>query len=417
MIVLEDIYTFLASFYFILASRVFQPVLNSLFGPRISEQSKTKISSYTILADIKPFHAIHLREKRSFLLKFGCTKDLTYLDREDVTLYAVSEEEFVFVRTKPGVDLYNMEEHPFLYEIQHSSAVELLTASHGTIFEYLKSKPARDGSNISYVHNHGRCGSTLIATMMFKTKKCIVQSEPNPILSLSLMFNRQGFVVNRNTQKYLDLVRATFLLTCPDPHQLYFIKPWPIHTLSLLPLMKQALPGIRELFNCRSIKNTVISLKKLYGYNLNGVANNMISLLPVNYRNIWKKIKCGKGDEAWSFLLLCQVHAFILETQDREDIKTFSYESLVENKEEFTVKLLKEVGFGEECLHDALSALENHSQAKSEIISRLTSLAGVKDVSLSAQVMEWIVRTGNEEFELDIDAESGKFMEFSEKHN
>ncbi|KAL5260614.1 hypothetical protein ACHWQZ_G010683 [Mnemiopsis leidyi] len=401
----------LESLYFIVGNRVLQPILSFFFAPRTSEASKNNLASFRILADIKPHFEVHHRDKRSFLLKFGGWKDLAYLEREDVTLHSVSEDEFVFVRTKPGIDLYNTEEHPFVYEIQHTAAVELLTAPHNTVFEYLRSKPARDGSNISFLYNTGRSGSTLMAAMMYKTKQFVVQSEPNSILQLALIFNDKDFVISRNTTEYVYLVWATFLLTCPDPNKRYFIKPFPCYTISLFPLIKQALPGITELFNYRSILPSLISCKKLFGYNLTRAANRGMLLLPFNYKNIWKKIKpeCDVGEKAFALQLLITVHAFLLETRDREDIKTFSYESLVKDKEEFTVRLLKEVGVGEKFLSDALSALEYHSQAKSDTVNRLTYTSRIKENTVSDGCVEWIRKIAYEELEIEIDKETGRY--------
>ena len=410
----EEIRVFMASCYFIVGCRILQPILSFFFEPwtlKTSESGSLKLKSFDILADIKPFYESRQRGKKSFLLKFSGMKNLTYLDREDVTLYTVSEEEFVFVRTKAGVDLYNVDQYPFLYEIQHSAAVEVFTAPHSAVLRYLRRKPARDGRNISYLHNHGRCGSTLIANMMYKTKQFIVQSEPNSIMGLALMINRKDHVISRRSVQYLDLIRATFLLSCPDPNKKYFIKAFPCFTLSLLPLLKQALPGIRELFNHRALLPTIVSFKKLFDHNFTKVGTEGICLLPVNYRNLWKKIRTDheEGEKAGAFQILAQVHAFLQETQDRDDIKTFSYECLMEKKEEFTTRLLKEVGIGEEYLHEALSALEKHSQTKSETFQMLTSISRGIDSSVSHGCMEWISTFAYEELGIDIDSKTGHY--------
>ena len=241
------------------------------YGPGQNDPVTGRVRAHSILADMKPKSAI-INEKSFLLHKFSGYRDVSYLDREDVTLYSVTEEEFVFLRTTPGVDIFDTEKHPFVYNIQHSSAEELLTAPHSTVFQYLRSKPERDGRNIAYLHNPGRCGSTLVAAMIFRTKQCVVLSEPTPVLHLALMFNRKEYPASRRTTEYVDLVRATLLLLCPDPDQLYFIKPWGLETLSLLPLIHQALPGTREMFMFRAIRPTVLSFKKLvsdiWGYDI-----------------------------------------------------------------------------------------------------------------------------------------------------
>ena len=407
MIWLEKIHFFFAALRFFLLSKVIQPILFVLFRPFCCDFSINSIQSHDILADINRFSGFN-HDKRSFLLKFVNYKNVTYIEREDVSLYSVSEKEFIFVRARPGVDLFNTEEHPFHYDIQHDSAVELLTVSHDTIFQYLKRKPVIDGRNISYLHNSGRCGSTLVAAMIFKTKQCVVQSEPSSIVNLAWMLNEKKYPPSRKSVEYLDLVRAVFQLICPDPEKLYFIKPWGIHTLSLLPLIHQALPGITELFMYRSLRPTILSYAKIFKDDLIISGNKGVSLLPVNYSNIWNKIKCGDGKEAFLFIVLCQIHAYMLETSDRNDIKSYSYESLLENKEEFTRSLLREVGIGEEYFQDALSALERDSHANAAYVSQ-KSLAKVKNVTISVEIMEWVKTIAMDEFGIKVEGEEGRF--------
>ena len=388
-----------------LISKVIQPLLHLMYGPHCPLKSAGKIISYAILANNKPFYEFK-HQKHSFLLKYQGYKDLEYLDCEDVTLYSVNEKEFLFVRTNQEADIYNVEKHPFLYNIQHSAAVELLVASHETIFQYLQNKTGQDGSNICYVHNHGRCGSTLLAAMIFHTNQCIVLSEPAPIVNLAWMLNEKDYPPSRKSVEYINLVRATFLLTCPDPRKKYFIKPWGIQTLSLLPLIHQALPGIKEFFMYRSIKPTVLSFKKIFLDDLHAMGETAVSMLPTNYRMIWNKMKHGRGEEAFFFIILCQIHAYILETQDRFDIKSFTYESLMENKQNFTLELLKEVGIGENYLDKALSALKRDSQANSDLLSR-ESLRN-KNVSISEGTLNWAKKIALDQFEIYLEGSEGR---------
>ena len=390
--------------------RVLQSALKLIYGPGRNAAVAGCVDSYVVLADVKPpFRMIN--EKRFFLHKFSGIKDVSYLDRNDVTLYEVTEEEFVFVRVAPGVDIFNTEEHPFTYSIQQSAAEEILTVPHETVYEYLKKKPERDGGNIAFLHNHGRCGSTLVAAMMFRTKQCVVQSEPTPVLHLALMFNKKDYPASRKTVEYVDLVRATFLLLCPDSKKLYFIKPWGVQTLSLLPLLHQALPGIKELFMFRSIRPTVQSFKRLLAPKgqFNMIGNWAVARLPSNYRNIWEKVKHGAGDEVWCYLMLSEIHAYILETRDRDDIKSYSYESLLARKEEFTRSFLKEVGIGQEYVESALSALEKDSQANSDSHNQ-EKVAGVK-TTVSDEAMEWVSGMARDEFGIEMTVEDGRIVD------
>ena len=350
--------------------------------------------------------------------KFIGLKDLSYLNRDDVSLYSVTEEEFIFVRTTPGINMFDTEEYPFVYNIQHKSAEEMLIATHEAVYQYLKTKPERDGSNIAYLHNPGRCGSTLVANMISKTKQCEVQSEPTPVLNLSLIFNKKDQPVTRESREYLDLIRATFLLLCPDVNKKYFIKPWGIETMSLFPLLHQALPGIKEMLMCRDVRPTVLSFKKLIPEQIyKSIIPMKMSLQPPNYRDLWEKVKRGEGDpdEAFCFFILSTYHAYMEEIRDRDDIKSYSYESLIEHKELFTKNFLKEIGVEEEYVQAAMSALEVDSQAKSSSHNQKRT-AGVK-ASVSDETMEWAVKVAKEEFGIELEGEKGKVVNMPHQWN
>jgi hypothetical protein len=132
-------------------------------------------------------------------------------------------------------------------------------------------------------------------------------------------------------------------------------------------------------------------------------------MLPFNYRKIWNKIRRGNGEEAYAFVILCQVHAFITETRDRDDIKSFSYESLKKDEEAFTRNLLREVGIGEEFLGDALSALERDSQANSWVNRK--HLSQLKDVRISSEIMDWIRIMARDEFGIELKGDECRYSD------
>ena len=420
-------------------SKLVQPILNQLYRPHSSHHSKDSnenVISYAVMADIQP-HSAFKFGKDSYLLKYQGLRNLEYLDRDDVTLYSITETEFLFVRTRPGVDIYNVEKYPFLYAIQHSTAVELLGISHNSVFKYLRSKSARDagnhgnhdsnhgnrgsnrggnhgnqdGSNIRYLYNTGRCGSTLAAAMIFKTNQVVVLSEPTSIIGLARLLNEKNTTLFRKSVEYLELIRATLLLTCPDPDLTYLIKPWGIHTVSLMPLIHQTLPGVKELFMYRSIRPTLLSFKKIFHRDLNNIAETGVLMLPTKYQAMWRKLKRGTGEEALFFTVIVQIYAYKSETRDRDNIRSFTYEELSKNKKKFTLKLLKEVGVGEEYLQAALSALEKDSQANSDNLSR-KSLSHLRTLTISQEVMDWAKKVAWDQFGIKLKGVEGLVVNF-----
>ena len=119
-------------------------------------------------------------------------------------------------------------------------------------------------------------------------------------------------------------------------------------------------------------------------------------------------MKHGAGDEVWCFLILSEIHAYILETRDRDDIKSYSYESLLARKEEFTRSFLKDVGIGQEYVESALSALEKDSQANSGSHNQ-KKMAGVK-TTVSGEAMEWASGLARKEFGIEMTVERGQIL-------
>ena len=130
-------------------------------------------------------------------------------------------------------------------------------------------------------------------------------------------------------------------------------------------------------------------------------------MLPTKYRAIWGKIKRGSGEEALFFTVIVQIYAYMSETRGRDNIQSFTYEELCKNKEKFTLKLLKEIGIGEEYLQAALSALEKDSQANSDNLSR-KSLSHLKTLAIFEDMMEWAKKVAWDQFGIKLEGVEGR---------
>lgn len=379
---------FLKMMVLVVLSKVVQSIVNLIYGPNKTDKNTHGVFCYDILYDWKQ-HPFQGASCSLFTLKFIKVRDISWIDREDVSLYTVTKNECVFVRSREGTDIYNAEEHPFLYVSKHNSAQEVGRVPREVVRDYLKScgKLERDGSNIAILHNIGRCGSTLMTSMVNKTKQCDVLSEPQALLDVVNIISRMECPVSRDAVEYYDLVKETLLLLTPNVDKNYFIK---THSqiIYILPLIHQVLPGIREAFMYRSLRPTVTSFLRAFSDKapFSFVENMFIPQMPKYLQEMWKKNRVAKHEHATLFLTLVNLHIYFNEAKDRNDIKSFSYESLVADNAAFCKGIFREIGIDEQYVDLALSAMKSDSQ-KNSILAKSKVLTN--NIVVSDDALGW----------------------------
>ena len=413
MISLERVYDVLEIFIIfplvLLCQFISQKLLDLLYPSRDRnlDQSDHAIC-YDVVYDFKKLlHFARPNGTQFFLLKYRERRKISHvINDNDVTLYYVTPQEFQFVRVKPGVDLRDIIRYPFTFITQHNCAVEVMTVSHEQGHKYLSDRVDlnNNGSNIVLLHNTGRCGSTLIANMTYRTEQFHVISEPYSLTALVFDFSSKSEQTPLDSEENLKLLRSTLLFLCKDPDKKYLIKVCGIFTGSLAHIAHKALPGIREIFLHRSLLATVSSWHKILGpLRFSGLAGHAKYILPLKYRRIWEKVKPQGSYQGFLFILLSQLHPFFIECENWRKLRAFSYESLQKNREEFCKKLLCELGLGSEYVHLALSALEMDSQENSPL--KKYNMDKNRRINIPSQALDWIVKVGLEEFGIEIKKE------------
>ena len=375
-----------------LISKIFQLLINLLFGPSSKDKKTNGIMCYDVLYDWKSF-SLQGGDPGLFTLKFTEVKDLDWIERDDVTLYHLTEEEFVFVRTRPEVDIHDAEQHPFLYVVKHDSAVEVGRVAREVVVDYLRGsgRLERDGGNVAILHNIGRCGSTLVTSMVSKTKQCQVLSEPIALMDCVNIFTKKEQPITRDAKEFYDLLKETLVLLTPDPDKKYFIK---THSqiIYLLPLVHQAMPRIREVYMYRAMRPTMTSMIRAFsGIGPVWVMEMFfIPQMPKHIQKLWKENRVAEFGQTTIIMTLANFYLYINETKDRSDIKSYSYESLVADKSSFVKSIFKEFGIDEQYVELALTAMDKDSQ-KNSVISKDKVLANIQ---VSDEALEWGARIG-----------------------
>ena len=383
---------------------ILQTILNLVFGPRKQDIQPDSAIVHHVLINLK-MHYAWPNGTDKFLIKFKKVVDTSVIEQADVFLSGVTAKEFHFIRTEPGINVTDMDKYPLVYFTLYDHAIELITIPHETVYRYLRGKPGRDGGNITLLHNIGRCGSTLVAHMVYKTGQCQVLSEPFPLLESIVLTNKLHGSQLNDGENNLDMLKATLLLLCKIPEERYFIKVTGIFTGNSVQLIHRVLPGTKDLFLYRALVPTLTSFNRILGriYFPTMGLDATFDALPTKYRRIWEKIKVSGLHERFFFILLSQMHPYYLESLDRNNMKSYSYESLLKDKEGFCKSLLSEIGIGEEWVPLALSALKKDSQENTPI-SRKNG-AGITGPMISREALSWTKRIGKEEFGMEIEEE------------
>ena len=411
MITSINVYDILEAFLLyplgLLVQAVLQSLFTFLFGPKNKDIKDKDIAvCYHVVWDFKQ-HFIRGSGLHFFLLKFKELESIQVIEDDDVLLYDLTFQEFHFVRVRPGVDHRDIDLFPFVWTT-HSHAVEVITIPRDRVVKYLKRKShgssdgGKDGGNITVLHNIGRCGSTLLTSMVHKTKQFHVSSEPFPLLRLGSIMNKRNDTHPLDCEDNLDMVKTTFLLICNKPDQRYFVKITGMFTGNLLHLVHKVLPGVKEMFMYRSLVPCFQSYARGLGVlHLKGVGDQRIKRQPTRYLRIWEKIKATGSYKKYIFAMLCQMHPYYLESQSGRNLTAYSYESLLEHQEKFCKNLLFELGIKEELTFLALTALEKDSQLNSPLSKKITRKA--PQVEIPSGTWDWIARIGREEFGIEME--------------
>ena len=380
-----------------------QFALNLLFGPWKQHTDNNFFPCYDVLLNFQ-LNIAWVNGIEWFLLKFSKMVDISVIEEEDVHLYDITLKEFHFARVKNGVDLSDIDKYPITLFASQDHAAEVIIIPREPVYKYLKKKPDRDGSNITIIHSIGRCGSTLIASMVHRTKQCQVLSEPHPLLRFSGMTNRPSDKIPLDSAKNLKLLKAIMILLCKDPGRLYCIKPTGIYTGNLVHLVHKILPRAKELFLYRALRPTISSYKRVFGeVNMSMLTSQGAKeLQSIKYRRIFYKIDAAKLNalQQWIFTLLCQMQPFYLECNDRKNLKSYSYESLLHDRERFCRSLLLNIGIEEQYVSTALTAMEKDSQENS-VLSR-SKIGGNSD-TVPEEVRQWARTVALDEFGIELE--------------
>ena len=310
-----------------------------------------------------------------FILAHDRFENPDFIHRDDVSLYAIDSTHAIFVQCSNSVYQKN-----FFILGQYYGAEKVITMSL-KYFNQLAERLEENQTKIIFIHNQGRCGSTLLTSLFKETGRCLCISEPHCYNNVCYnIYTKRLWYGDRAKRIFRNMVRVL----CKPYHELdndvlaYVIKPTAL-SMPSMELTREAFPESTLFFMYRDPTAMSVSLRRA------GEAMNSLKLLYhlPNIPNIVSFLLSLYGHVDINFChWTCELHAelelgyrtscmtmyYYLKNLGRGiDIHGVRYLDLINSKSTMTRLILDICGFPEQLSSKAIEALEKDSQKTSPV--------------------------------------------------
>ena len=186
------------------------------------------------------------------------------VENDKATLHGLTKTHCFFcITTNPEVDVVDTRISPFMFALQFLMAEKHLIVPHDVMYK-LADEIGDPKVPVTFLDMTGRCGSTLICTMMARVPEVRVFSEPWVFL------HAQNQYVNKhiNREQYRRLLRTIIRLLCRKENEKVIKRILIKLTIFLdcqIEVIKEVYPEYKFMFITRHYKPCVKSWKKLVG--------------------------------------------------------------------------------------------------------------------------------------------------------
>ena len=364
-------------------------VINGLFGMIIfntSHRNSTEIRMGRILWKRK-VHIFDICSARDFLCIFSSMVDLNYVLKSNVSLYALTNHEAVFVETDASINIYSSDVNAFMYSSQfdHCQNVIKMPISY---FHALAEKLGHPSVPVIWISQTGRCGSTLLCQVLEKVPGTLVMSEPDAPIQINIL----QYAKSTSEQELKDIFKSTVRVLC---------KPYPgaericIKTrgacVGMMNDISKEFPDFRQIFIYRNCKETVSSylailssipyttigrfcydskwLSVVKSYFRHQMDTHFIRTLPED--PLYEIMKSKTFNTVTTFTYMWVNYMLIAREaiNQNDDILPVKYENLLAEKREMSQAIFKKLGLNITHLNTALTAFDRDSQ-RTSLLSR-----------------------------------------------
>ena len=119
---------------------------------------------YTVIGRNSSAMLVGLQDDSYFMLWHKKFESLEYLLTSDVSLYAIDSNYAYFVKIPKGIDIFNTEDHPFMFKAQQDNAEEVIVITVDKLLR-LSKRLRKPSCSLTFLVHSTRCGSTALCQM------------------------------------------------------------------------------------------------------------------------------------------------------------------------------------------------------------------------------------------------------------
>ena len=316
-----------------------------------------------------------------FLCLFRTRVKPEYVLKQNVSLFALTNKEAIFVETPDDVNIYSSEVHPFFMIAQYLNATHVIKMSISE-FVHLADKIGDPNVPVIWMSNTGRCGGTMLTQMFESVPGTLAIDQPDAPTNLHFLYESYKL----NNEDYREILKSIIRILC-KPHacvERICIKPRQICT-SMMTDISRLYPDITQLFIYRNISDTIGSYLAVMASDPYPVVlrsctdsewfSNFVTYFRnflVNYFVSKRKTFVDVPHNVSAAGVLCYGMAnYILLARDAiskdPKILPIKYEDILSLPRETLSNIFDHAGILGEPLHSALACLERDSQRGSPV--------------------------------------------------
>ena len=329
----------------------------------------------------KKFSIMSITSSMDFICAFTTHVEPEYVLKPNISLYAVTEKEAIFVETPQDVNLFHSDTHPFAFVSQFLNATKIIRMSVGD-FVKLAEKLGDPTVSVVWIANTGRCGGTMLAQLFETIPGTLVIHEPDPPTNLYHLYEYNLLPMS----EYHTLLQSTLRIMCKSRKGItrICIKPRPICNLMMTDISKQCL-DIKQLFLYRNCLDTLKSWLGIFGYDpyifvirsctdavwFSNICPYMKNLLAYHFVSKLKNAKELPKDPTTACIIVYnwgnQIHIAYDAMSRDQHILPVKYEDIIAKPNEIVGKIFNDLGIDISYVANALKTLARDSQRGSTV--------------------------------------------------
>ena len=344
---------------------------------------KTRIRYGRILWRRK-FHAFEYTSVRDFLCLYTSTVEHEYLMKHNVTLYAISEHEAIFIEVPEDINIHSSDENSFFHMAQFNRSTHVMKMPIN-IFHELAMRLGNPSIPVSWISSTSRCGSTLLCQILENVPGTLLLSEPDAPTNIDYMTKIKTVSENERIKLITSAIR---FLCKPSPSATRICIKTRGACASLMGDISKLFPDIRQIFMYRNCQETMTSLlgflSSMPYTDLGRIAfdsdnlsflkpffrqQSAIYFLPEFKDYPTKKCRYSNTAECLAYMWALYI-IYIRDFMSRDaSILPIKYEDLVAEKRKMCEMIFERLDINVRHLNDALRAFDKDSQ-RGSIVSQ-----------------------------------------------